>query len=211
MQCLQFIPPTLSLICAIASSLFHSCPYSIALLSNSFAWIHVLSLHVLSESWFLAQSASAPPPLPDSHPSFHFFLLWLHANFPALLSHLLTVPISLVQSQCFFLTCRFLLSFFWLVCLYLHPGSLLHFSSSLSLHIFHTVSSRFQLFIYALFHSTHSPLMLSTLLLVLFPQPTFSNLFHFADHSWLWSPFLCTQIEKKKNLPNLYCIKKGNL
>lgn len=101
----------------------------------------------------------------------------------------------------FILTCHFLLSFFWLVCLYLHPGSLPHFSSSLSLHLFHAVSSKFQLFIYALFYYTHThptPSMLSTLLLVLFPQPTFSNLFHFADHRWLWSPFLCTQIGGKK-------------
>lgn len=81
-----------------------------------------------------------------------------------------------------------------LVCLCLHPASLSCLSSSLSLILFHAVSSNVQHFIHALFY--FFPSTLSTLLLVSFLQPTFSNLFHFADRRWLGSPFLCTEIEK---------------
>lgn len=150
---------------------------------------------------FLAQPASAPPPLPGSHPSFLFSLLWLHANLPALLLHLSLFPTCL-QSQCplfslggFSSLCHFLLFFFFcFVCLCLHPASLSCLSSSLSLHLFHAVSSNVQHFIHALFY--FFPSALSTLLLVSFLQPTFSNLFHFADHRWLGSPFFCNEIEK---------------
>lgn len=161
---------------------------------------------------FLAQPLSAPPPLPDSFPSFLFSLLWLHANLPALLLYLSLFP-TCSQSQSSLsdlsvfprhVTFSFI---FCLVCLYLHPGSLPRLSSSLSLHLFHAVSSKAPHFIHALFY--FFPFTLSTLLLVSFPQPTFSNLFHFADHRWLWSPFFLQS--NRKNIFLMYTVLRREI
>lgn len=116
-QSLWFVPPTHNLICLIASSLFHSCLYSVALLSHSFAWLRVLSFtHFIpilislhsqllpsSSPWF-SSKLSLFSTLASCQPSCHSFVL---IPFP----HLLTVPISLVHSKFFSLPCHFLFSF----------------------------------------------------------------------------------------------------